>query len=295
MTLVHILRELWSRKSLLAIGMLLAGFAAIASVYRVSLSPPSIHRGSLDFASAQTQIFVDSESSSLGDLMNDFAPMNARANVYARFLTTPAALRLVGKEAGVPGDQIYAAGPYQLGQARYIQEPTAERRAQQLVGDRAAYRLRFDSDPELPIVTMYAEAPTPEEATRLSDGAASALADYVTRLQTDQGIADRRRVAIRRLGSTPGAWVSEGAGRKIGVFVFVLVFGLWCAATIAVRRLAKGWRSASAADEAAEYERAGSAPRPRPEPNGAQLPIPQNPADGHERRRLVHSPSDHPR
>jgi hypothetical protein len=258
-TLVLLLRELWSRKLLLAIGFLIAAIAGIASVYRVSLSPPSLQRSTLDYASAQTQIFVDSESSSLGDLMNDFTPMNARANVYARFLTTPTALRLVGRKAGIPGDRIYAQGPYQLGQARYIQEPTAERRGQQLIGNRALYRLRFDSDPELPIVTMYAEAPNPEQATRLADGAAAALADYVTRLQADQGISERRRVAIRKLGSTPGAWVSEGAGRKIAVFVFVLVLVLWCGMTIAVRRLVTGWRQAGA-------DAVDPAPHPKPSP-----------------------------
>jgi hypothetical protein len=278
-TLVLLLRELWSRKVLLAVGFIIAALAGVASVYSVSLSPPSLHRSTLDFASAQTQIFVDSESSSLGDLMNDFTPMNARANVYARFLTTPTALRLIGNKAGVPGDQIYAQGPYQLGQARYIQEPTAEKRGQQLIGNRASFRLRFDADPELPIVTMYAEAPTPEQATKLADGSAGALAEYVTRLQADQGISERRRVTIRKLGSSPGAWVSEGAGRKIAVFLFVLVLVLWCGMTIAARRLIAGWRQAG--QESVE-------PLMRP----VALPAV---GDGHEFRTRPRSHAEHPR
>lgn len=289
MTLVLLLRELWSRKALLAIGVLLAALAAIASVYRVSLSPPSLQRSTLDYASAQTQIFVDSESSSLGDLMNDFTPMNARANVYARFLTTPTALRLIGQKAGLPGNQIYAQGPYQLGQARYIQEPTAERRGQQLVGEKAPLRLRFDSDPELPIVTMYAEAPTPAQATKLAEASAAALADYVTRLQAEQGISERRRVAIRRLGSTPGAWVSQGAGRKVAAFLFIVVLLLWCGLTLAARRLITGWRQAGA-----EPAPAGPARMAPVAPVEAARRPAAPAADGHAFRTRPRKHADHP-
>jgi hypothetical protein len=243
-TLALALRELWSRKILLVTGVFVAILAAVASVSSVSLFPPSLSKGTLEYYSGRTQILVDSEASSIGDLRRDLTPMVARANVYSRFMTTPAALRVIGEKAGVPANQIYAEGPYQLGQARFIQEPTAERRGSQLAGRKARYRLRFDSDPELPIVSVYAEAPSARKATALADGAASGLADYVVKLQDEQGIPEKRRVAIRQLGSTTGAPVTAGADKKVGAFVFFVVFGLWCIAVLMFRRLVAGWRRA---------------------------------------------------
>lgn len=245
MTFTLALRELWQRKILLAMGILVASLAAIASVSNVSLMPPKLNDGTLEYYSGRTQILVDSEDSSFGDLHRDVTPMVVRANVYSRFLTTPTALRVIGAKAHVPANQIHAEGPYQLGQARFIQEPTAERRGSQIAGREARYRLRYDSDPELPIVTVYAEAPSAREATALAEGAASGLAGYVKQLQDEQGISERRRVAIRQLGSTTGAPVTAGASTKVAAFVFMVMLGLWCLATLFVARMIASWRQAA--------------------------------------------------
>lgn len=246
MTFAIALRELWSRKGLLAAGLVVALLAAIASVSNVSLFPPKLGKGTLEYYSGRTQILVDSADSSIADLGRDFSPMVARANVYSRFLTTPAALRFIGKRAGVPPKEIYAEGPYQLGQARFIQEPTAERAGSQLIGREARYRLRFDSDPELPIVVAYAEAPSAEVATKLAEGASAGLAEYVENIQDTQGIPEQRRVTIRQLGSTTGEPVTAGASGKVGAFVFMVVFGVWCLGILGWRRLREAWHASDA-------------------------------------------------
>jgi hypothetical protein len=248
-TLALVLRELARRKLLVGVGVVVAMLVAVATVSNVSLMPPKVGGSTLEYYSGRTQILVDSNASSIGDLRRDLTPMIARANVYSRFMTTPAALRVIGREAGVPANEIYAEGPYQLGQARFIQEPTAERRGSQLVGQKARYRLRFDSDPELPIVTVYAEAPSGKTATALADGAAAGLADYVKTVQDEQEVPEKQRVSIRQLGSTTGAPVSDGASTKVAVFVFVVVLGLWCLGIIFLQRIAAGWRRADVLQE----------------------------------------------
>jgi hypothetical protein len=263
MNLALAFRELWRQKVLVALGIPVALIAAVVSVSNVSLLPPKIGGGTLEYYSARTQILVDSDSSSIGDLNRDLTPMVTRANVYSRFLTTPAALNVIGENAGIPADEIYAEGPYQLGQPRFIQEPTAERRGSQLIGRQARYRLRFDSDPELPIVTVYAEAPSADQATALANGAATGLSDYVTRLQDQQGIAQSSRVAIRRLGSTAGAPVTPGASTKVALFVFFVVLALWCVGVLVALRLRNTWRQADAAERSA-----GAAPAKRLGHNG---------------------------
>jgi hypothetical protein len=251
MNLALACRELWHQKVLVALGIPVALIAAVISVSNVSLLPPSIGGGTLEYYSARTQILVDSDSSSIGDLNRDLTPMVTRANVYSRFLTTPTALKVIGRNADVPANEIYAEGPYQLGQPRFIQEPTAERGGSQLIGRQARYRLRFDSDPELPIVTVYAEAPSSDKATALANGAATGLSDYVTRLQDQQGILQSSRVAIRQLGSTAGAPVTPGASTKVALFVFFVVFALWCVGLLVVRHLSVAWRQADDAERSA--------------------------------------------
>ncbi len=249
MTFALAVRRLLSHKLLLALGLAVAIAAAIATVSTVSLFPPKLGKSSLEYYSGRTQILVDSSSSSIGDLRRDLDPMVARANVFSRFMTTPAALQVIGREAGIPANKIYAEGPYQLGQARFLQEPTAERRGDQLAGREDPYRLRFDSDPELPIVTVYAEAPTAKEATGLADGAAAGLAGYVTRIQDEQDVPEGRRVSIRQLGSTTGEPVTAGAGNKIAAFVFIVILALWCVGILLWERLAAGWRQADALEQ----------------------------------------------
>jgi hypothetical protein len=254
MNLALAFRELWRHKVLVGLGIPVALVAAVVSVSNVSLLPPKVGGGTLEYYSARTQILVDADSSSIGDLNTDLSPMVTRANVYSRFLTTPAALKVIGQQAHIPADEIYAEGPYQLGQPRFIQEPTAERRGSQLIGRQAPYRLRFDSDPELPIVTVYAEAPSADQASALANGAAAGLSKYVTQLQDKQGIVQSSRVAIRRLGSTAGAAVTPGASTKIALFVFFVVFALWCVGVLVWRRLSAAWRQADV------DERSGGAP-----------------------------------
>lgn len=246
MTFALAIRELWSRKGLLAIGAVVALLAAVVSVSNVSLFPPKLGKGTLEYYSARTQILVDSSDSSIADLGRDFTPMVARANVYSRFLTTPSALDFIGQKAGVPPSEIYAEGPYQLGQARYVQEPTAERSGAQLLGREARYRLRFDSDPELPIVVAYAEAPSAAVATALAEGSASGLAEYVENIQDQQAIPEKRRVTIRQLGSTTAKPVTAGASPKVAAFVFIVVFGLWCLGMLGLQRMRDAWHASAA-------------------------------------------------
>src|SRR5690606_17275867 len=115
-------------------------------------------------------------------------------------LTSPAALRIIGQEAGIDPGLIFAQGPFEANQPRAEQEPTAEARSSQIVGETNGYRLQFESSPELPIVTIFAQAPTPEEATRLANATAEGLAVYVRRLQATRLVPSSQRVTIRQLG-----------------------------------------------------------------------------------------------
>lgn len=249
MELARTLMTLWQRRRLLALGAAVALVAALLSIYRVGLFPPSLEGRTNVFASASTQILVDTPDSAFADLSYDLESLDIRASVFARFLASPAAVALIAREAKLPFSAIEAQGPFELNVPEVQQAPTAERRSSQIIGERALYRLRFENNPSLPIVTVFAQAPDTEEAVRLAAAVPTALRDYIVRIQAHQHTPPDRQVEIRRLGKASGAIVNKGANLQIATLVFILVFGGWCMLLIPARTIARGWREVGREEE----------------------------------------------
>jgi hypothetical protein len=238
------LKILWKRRRLVALGALVATIAAILSIYTVSLFPPAVHNRTNVFATASTQLLVDTPDSAFADLANEMTPLETRASVFARFLATPVALELIAREAKVPLDSIEAQGPYDINLPVINQEPTADKRSSQIIGEGALYRLRFENNPVLPIVAIFSQAPTEDGALALADAVPRALRTYVQQIQARQQTPPERRVVIRKLGNATGGTVNAGADVQIAALVFLVVFGGWCMLLIPAQTLARGWRQA---------------------------------------------------
>jgi hypothetical protein len=248
MELARALNALWRRRLLVGIGVLVATAVAVISVFQVSLFPPKLTSRTNEFATASTQILVDTPNSSFANLSEEVDPLNYRAGVFARFLASPEAIGLIAREAGLPANAIEAQGPYEQGQPLFAIEPTAEKRSTQIIGERALYRLRFENNPNMPLISVYAQAPTDEGAKRLADAAPAALRSYVQGIQKLQHTPVKRRVTLRQLGDATGGTVNAGANLQIAVLVFFVVLILWCLLLIPAHTILKGWRSGSDRD-----------------------------------------------
>jgi hypothetical protein len=242
MELARTLNILWSRRRLVALGALIAALAASLSVYSVGLFPPSLSSRTNVFATASTQILVDTPDSAFADLANDLTPLETRAAVFARFLATPAALEGIARDTGLPLSSIAAQGPYDVNLPTIEQEPTEGQRSSQIIGEGALYRLRFENNPVLPIVSVFAQAPTEEEARALANAAPRALRTYIGRIQAQQQTPPERQVVIRSLGSARGGVVNENANAQIAMLVFLVVFGAWCMLLVPAETIVRGWR-----------------------------------------------------
>jgi hypothetical protein len=232
------------------------------------------------FATASTQILVDTPYSAFADLSSNLDPLEARAGVFARFLATPAATALIAQEAKLPVRAIEAQGPYELNVPVFQQEPTAEQRSSQIIGEGALYRLRFDNNPELPIISVFAQAPTRDEAVTLAAAAPRALRSYIDRLQRRDNTPRAQRVEIRRLGEAKGGIVNQGANLQIAILVFVTVLVGWCMLLIPAHTIARGWREAG--------QPVGWGPNGDSSGNGSGTPQPDDllsPDPGRERAR----------
>jgi hypothetical protein len=243
MELARALKALWKRRRLVALGAVIAAIAAILSAFTVGIFPPSLTPRTNTFATASTQILVDTPSSAFANLEEEVEPLNTRAAVFSRFLASPLAITLIAREAGLPADAIEGQGPYEQNLPVFEQEPTAEKRSSEIIGEGALYRLRFENNPDLPIVTVFAQAPTADEAHQLADAAPEALSSYISHIQEVQKTPAKRRVEVRQLGDATGGVVNGGANAQIAALVFFVVLVIWCLLLIPAHTIARGWRS----------------------------------------------------
>ncbi|MGA8365344.1 MAG: hypothetical protein WB709_12615 [Solirubrobacteraceae bacterium] len=243
-----VLRELARQRRLLMVGVLVAGLAAVLSVYR--LDGLKLKPRSLQYSSASTKVFVDTSSSVLGNLSQSFEPLQSRATVYANFMASPTVLNLIGQRSGIPGDQIYAAGPIDPLVPRIVQEPTAVQRNVQITGETTPYRLNFNSDPNLPTIGIFAQAPTTAQSVRLANAAVAGLQQYVVSLEEADHVPQSSRVVIRQLGEAKGGVVDGGISKAVAMLVFVAVFVMWCVLMLLFARFRDTWRVSASLAEA---------------------------------------------
>jgi capsular polysaccharide biosynthesis protein len=230
------IRDLWKHRLLLALGVLTAAAAAAFSV----------HHKSLQYSGASTQVLVDSTSSVIGNANEPFEPLSGRAQVYSNFMTSPAILEAIGRQVGLAGNQIYAAGPVDANLPRVEQEPTALKRNVELTGETKPYRLSFENQGNVPTITINSQAPSTSQAIALANASAVALKQYVAGVESSDKIPVHSQVAIRQLGSASGAVVDGGISKTLAVIVFVAVFLLWCVLLLVVGRSRRVWRASAA-------------------------------------------------
>jgi len=242
MELALVLRELWGRKRWLAVGVVVSLVGAVFSVYQIHLLPPKLVKRDIQYSSASIQAFVDSPTSFVGDVTQDIGQSVGRATVFANLMASPGAMDLVGRRAGIPGDEIWAAGPVDPDVQRVVIEPTATKRDYQVAGEALPYRIEFLADPNLPIISIYTQAPTTAQALSLATASVATLASYASAQASGQHIPARARVVIRTMGPANGRIVNGGITKKLAGLVFVAVFAAWCMLIMVGTRLRATWR-----------------------------------------------------
>jgi hypothetical protein len=241
MELARAIRQLWKMRLLVALGVLIAAGAAWLSV----------HGKSLQYSAASTQALVDSQSSVLGNVSQSSEALSARAQLYANFMASPAILEDIGRQVGLAGGQLYAAGPVNAQEPRVEQEPTDLKRNVEITGETKPYKLNYEAQGNLPTITIYSQAPTTKTAVALANAAVVGLQHYVT--QIEPNVAPQKRIVIRQLGPATGSVVDGGVSKTLAGLVFVAVLLLWCVLLLYASRFRDVWlRSAVSPDEAGD-------------------------------------------
>ena len=103
------------------------------------------------------------------------------------------------------------------------------------------YRLSVQANPTVPILDIYAQAPTEQEAKLLANGAVAGMQDYLRDLGETQAVGPERQVHLEQLGKARGGVINEGVAIEMTLLSFTLVFGASAATVLWIARVRRGW------------------------------------------------------
>jgi hypothetical protein len=270
MEIVGFVRTLLQRKLVLGILLALATCAALMTAYRVG--PGGVERRSVAVGAATSQILVDSAESTLveGAGSDQIAALGTRARVYAQYLSSRDAVNQIADEVGVNPILITAHGPFSEGTGiQDYDQQGAESRARDLVDEGKEYRLVFEAQEDVPIITVYATGPETKQALSLAQSSFRVLKNYIGRLKAEAKTAEENapppktpvsasavplveNIVVRQLGAPEGGLVGGSADLVLMVLAFLAVFGIGCLVVAAASGFMRHWRLAG------EMERIGA-------------------------------------
>ena len=237
MDLIKILNELWDRRRWVIAAGVLALLVSISTQY----SLPSFEKKALLVGAASSQVLIDSQTSAIADVDRDPAPLANRAVVLAQYMSSAEARNQIAEKMGLSPSQISADGPFSsLTDRSTYQATPAGPRANQLTEENAIYRMVFDAQLSLPIISIYTQAPDSTGAIELASAATTVLTSYVTDL--DEGIPQGRQITVSPLGEPEGGTVNDGANPALAVLAFLGVFVVLCTAIVLGSGLVRQWQ-----------------------------------------------------
>lgn len=264
-------KRLWRHRVLVALGFLVAAVLAVLTVADVSTSPFGVERKHTEFGAAHAMLYVDTTTSSIETSQNDTAGLTARAQIFARFISSGEVRADAARRLGVPPQAIAVSGPNPDTPGQQNLQPPAQARANSLLSRGSAYSVFVDTEAAAPTITLFTQAATGGEAVRLARAISTSLAEHVQRVQREaragllSGVRDSLRVAelredrnvssaerrqarrdllksqsvIKPLGAPVGGAVLDETGSSVALVVFATVVLVWCVALLLLTSLAR--------------------------------------------------------
>jgi hypothetical protein len=247
---MHI-RELSRLPVGVALSALVAIFATVWSVARISLVPPGLHPRAVDMATAYTQVIVDTPHSAVLDLRQsteDIEPLKNRAVLIGTLMASAPVRAYIARRAGVQAARLQVLAPRTPQQPRPLAQNGQKKGPGDLLKSTDQYRLDIQANPTVPLLNIYAQAPSAEASGELANAAVTGLGDYLRDVATSDKTPSPMQVKLRQLGPARGSAINKGVRVQLVAVVFLLVFAFSCAATMLVGRVRHGWRLAAVAE-----------------------------------------------
>lgn len=225
----------------------------VAVNFSVGVVPPKIEWRTPQLASASTQVLVDSPHSALVDLREDSYGMDGlsrRAVLMGTLLASESVREHIARRAGINPALLRTSAPATPEQPRALAVPGNEPQVSDVLRSAHSYSLSFQVNPSVPILDVYAEAPSRAAAERLANAALAGLNDYLDEVAARQGTDAAARVELRQLGPANSGLVNGGAGARWALLTFALAFAVAFALALFVARVCRGWGAATVSSAA---------------------------------------------
>jgi hypothetical protein len=241
------LRKLWQLKLAVGISLALALLAAVWSVAKISLAPPGLTPRSFEMATAVSHLLVDTPRSIMLDLRQDTSGIGSltnRAVVLGNVIASTSVEAQIAQRAGVPDGLLRIQAPLTPQESSIQVDPQNARHVSDIVKSNIQYRIQINANPEVPILDIYAQAPTAASAAALANAAVDELKAYVAGLATTQRTPAISQIRLVQLGRATGVVINPGVQYQVALLAFLLTFLASCATVVFIARVRAGWRLA---------------------------------------------------
>ena len=165
---------LWQLRPWVALSAVVAVIAAIWSVANISLFPPKLTSRSLQMATATTHVVVDTPVSSVLDLRQntyDFSALTQRAILLGNVIANGTVRQSIAERAHVPVNALQISAPLTPAAPRPEVGSGNKPSVTDLVKSTNQYRISIEVNPTVPMLDIFAQAPTTTTATTLANAA----------------------------------------------------------------------------------------------------------------------------
>jgi hypothetical protein len=249
------LRTLWRLKAGVVVSLALSLFATVWSVEKISLSPPGLTPRSLEMATASTHVLVDTPTSQLIDLRQDTYSVDGlknRAVLLGNVISSGSVQAKIAQRAHVPVELLRIQAPLTSAQPSPPVDSENARHTTDILKSTDQYRVQIKANPTVPMLDLYAQAPTAKSAAALANASVDELKAYLKALAATQNTPPKDQIRPIQLGRATGVVINRGVQWQAAFLTFLLTLGISCATVIFLARVRAGWRGASLAERVAE-------------------------------------------
>lgn len=249
------LRKLSRLKVGLAVSVALALFAAIWSIERISLFPPGLTPRSLEMATAVTHVLIDTPSSAMVDLRQDtysVDDLKDRTIVLGNVIASGSVEAKIAQRADLPYGVLRIEAPLTAAQPSPPVDSQNARHTTDLLKSTDQYRVELTANPTVPMIDIYAQAPTAKTAATLANASVDELKAYLAQLVATQKTPTRYQIRPVQLGRATGVVINRGVRWQTALLAFLLTLAISCATVTFLARVRAGWRQAALAEHPAE-------------------------------------------
>lgn len=247
------------RRRLIAFALISAVLAAIAvlnSLFSIGLLPPSIEARPLQGGAAVTHALVRQAPTEHSSTASAFETRARRANLIGELIASPPVLDRIASAMDIDPSQIEATTDVSVSVPAAFVEPDNERRANEVLTSGDPYKLDIQARTEVPVLDVYAQAPTAAEATKLADTAVAAANAYLGQVARGHGDVGLAPVTLTQFEPARGGTLDPTAPMMIAALTFLVVFAISFGLLFLLAQVRRGWLRAGAAGD--------SAPAPKP-------------------------------